>query len=66
MAIWCNSKERVGKHLMDRTLETLKKVVTEEWNKITVEEIRQRIKDMPRRCKEFPRNGGARLEGEKW
>lgn len=51
---------------MDRTLETLKKVVTEEWNKITVEEIRQRIKDMPRRCKEFPRNGGARLEGEKW
>jgi hypothetical protein len=38
----------------------------EEWAKITLEEIRERISDMPRRCAELIRIGGKRIRGPKF
>ena len=49
-----------------RTLEELKQVIWEEWDKITLDEIRKRIAEMPARCKKLVATGGERIRSELW
>jgi hypothetical protein len=44
----------------------MKEALQEEWDKITLEEIRYRIADMPRRCAELIRSNGGPIRGNKW
>jgi len=44
-----------------RTFEELKQVILEEWDKITLDEIRKRIVEMPTRCEKFVVTGGERI-----
>ncbi|KAH9216023.1 hypothetical protein DL95DRAFT_254807, partial [Leptodontidium sp. 2 PMI_412] len=39
-------------------LEELKRALQEEWDKITMEEIRARISEMPQRCKDLVKYSG--------
>jgi hypothetical protein len=38
----------------------------EVWNKITLNEIREIIKEMPNRCAELTCNSGKKLRSDKW
>ena len=49
-AEWNILKQR-DKRRQFRTVAELKEVLLDEWNKITMDEIRARISDMPRRCR---------------
>ncbi|PMD18367.1 hypothetical protein NA56DRAFT_727529, partial [Hyaloscypha hepaticicola] len=46
--------------------EEIKEVLQEEWDKITIEEIRDCITDMSRRCVQLIRSGGKPIRGNKW
>ena len=46
--------------------EELKEALQEEWDKITLEEIRKRIAMMPERCKRLTRNGGKAIKTALW
>lgn len=63
--IWCILKQRVRKRLW-KTLDELKEVIQDEWSKITMEEVRERISDMPERCSLLVKTGGAPIKGQKW
>ncbi len=43
----------------------MKEALQEEWDKITIEEIRDRIADMPRRYTQLIRSGGKLIRGNK-
>lgn len=47
-------------------IDELKEVVQKVWKEITIQEIRERIDDLPRRCSILTQNGGVRIKGEKW
>jgi transposase len=49
--IWAIIKQRLRRRVFDLE-EEIKEALQEEWDKITMEEIRHRIADMPRRCAE--------------
>jgi transposase len=68
---WLILKQRTKKRLAhstewDGTIKHLQAILTEEWDKITLQEIRELISELPSRCKELTRNGGARMRSEKW
>jgi hypothetical protein len=63
--IWLIIKQRIRRRVFDSE-EELKEALQEEWDKITMEEIRDRIADMPRRCAELIRSGGKPIRGNKW
>src|SRR5688572_5490422 len=50
--IWAILKQRIRRRIFDSEDE-MKEALQEEWDKITMEEIRWRIADMPRRCAEL-------------
>ncbi len=58
-------KPRVRKRT-GRTLEELKAILQEEWDKITMEEIRARIMEISQRCKDLVEYGGKSLESDLW
>jgi len=64
-ACWNILKQRVRKRVW-RTIEELKAILQEEWGKITIEEIRARISDMPNRCKLLVTTGGKPIKGDLW
>jgi hypothetical protein len=65
--IWNILKMRVRKRYSDwRTMEELKQVILEEWDKITMDEIRARIAEMPARCRKLVSNGGERIKSKLW
>ena len=65
--IWNILKQRVRKRYGDwRTIDELKQVILEEWDKITLDEIRRRISEMPARCKKLVANGGERIKSKLW
>ena len=65
--IWCILKQRVRKRYGDwRTIDELKQVILEEWDKITLDDIRARIAEMPVRCKKLVANGGERIKSKLW
>ncbi len=43
----------------------MKEALQEEWDKITIEEIRFRIADLPRRCAQLVKYGGKPIRGNK-
>jgi hypothetical protein len=64
-AIWNIIKNRIRRRVW-HTLDEFKALLEEEWNKITLEEIRERILDMPRRCRLLVKTGGKSIKGAKW
>lgn len=63
--IWAIIKQRLRRKIFDSE-EELKEALQEEWDKITMEEIRYRIADMSRRCAELVRSKGGPIRGNKW
>ena len=63
--IWAIIKQRLRRRVFDSE-EDMKQGLQEEWDKITIEEIRYRIADMPRRCAELVRSEGGLIRGNKW
>ena len=45
--IWAIIKQRLRRRVFDSSVEELKEALQEEWDKITMQEIRDRIADMP-------------------
>ncbi|XTI86240.1 hypothetical protein V2W45_1519188 [Cenococcum geophilum] len=65
MPCWNILKQRVRRSLWDN-LEQLKGIIQDEWSKITMEEVRRRISDMPRRCKLVVETGGKAIKTAQW
>jgi hypothetical protein len=63
--VWNILKQRVRKRVW-HGLEELKEVIQDEWDKITIEEVRKRIADMPRRCKLLVETNGHPIKGLLW
>ena len=65
--IWNILKQHVRKRYGDwRTFDELKQVILEEWDKITLDDIRKRIAEMPTRCKKLVATGGERIRSKVW
>ena len=62
---WCILKERIKKREW-HTLDELKELLQEEWSKITMKKIRERIAKMPKRYKTIKKSGGLPYKGDKW
>jgi hypothetical protein len=63
--IWNIIKQRLRRRIL-HTDEEYKAAIQEEWNKITLEEIRERIRDMPHRCDLLVKTGGKPIKGAMW
>jgi hypothetical protein len=63
--IWSIIKQRLRRRIFDSEKE-MKEALQEEWDKITLDQIRERIADMPRRCAELIRMGGKPIRGPKF
>ena len=63
--IWNILKQRIRRRQY-RNLEELTRVIWEEWEKISMDEIRARIKEMPRRCNQLVQTGGKAIKSELW
>ena len=63
--IWAIIKQRLRQRVFNSE-EEIKEALQEEWDRITIEEIRHRIADMPRRCAELVRLKGGPIRGNKW
>lgn len=64
-AIWSIIKQRLRRRLFDSE-EDMKIAIQEEWDKITIEQIRDRIASMPKRCAIVAKSGGKPIRGNKW
>jgi hypothetical protein len=64
-ACWNILKQRVRKRTWN-TIAELREIIQDEWDKITMQEIRDRISDMPRRCKLLAKTGGAPIKSAQW
>jgi hypothetical protein len=47
---------------MWKNLEELKEVLQDEWSKITMQEVRTRISEMPQRCQDLIKSGGGPIK----
>ncbi|KAF1984479.1 hypothetical protein K402DRAFT_336565 [Aulographum hederae CBS 113979] len=63
--IWNILKQRV-KLRRWRTISELKAILLEEWKQISIEEIRKRIDEMPRRCRIIVEIGGKPYKSATW
>jgi hypothetical protein len=63
--IWNIIKQRLRRRVL-RTDEEWRAAIEEEWGKITLEEIRDRIRDMPRRCDLLVKTGGKPIKSKLW
>ncbi|KIM94531.1 hypothetical protein OIDMADRAFT_135305, partial [Oidiodendron maius Zn] len=63
--VWNILKQRVRKRTW-RTLKEYKLVCQDEWDKITMEEVRARIAEMPDRCKRLVKTDGAPIKSHLW
>ena len=64
-SIWAIIKQRLRRRIFDSE-EEMKEALQEEWDRITMQEIRDRIADMPRRCAELQKSGGKPIRGNQW
>lgn len=63
--IWNILKQRVRRRYSDwNTIEELKAICVQEWDKITLQEVRARVNEMPWRCQQLRKHKGARLYGD--
>ena len=67
-AAWNILKQRLRQTpgVNQMTYEELVELAQEIWRNITMEEIRKRISDMPRRCELLVKTGGKRIKGKDW
>jgi hypothetical protein len=68
-ACWNILKQRVRRRYFDwhyDGLEALKRVILEEWDKITMDEIRARIAEMPMRYNEIIKRDGLPFKSKLW
>jgi hypothetical protein len=63
--IWNIIKNRLHKKVY-RTNKELKEAIQAEWDKITLEDIRECIRDMPRRCDLLIKTGGKAIKSRLW
>jgi hypothetical protein len=63
--VWNILKQRVRRRTWD-TIEELKEILQDEWSKITMEEARALISDIPRRCKLLVETGGKVTKTAMW
>ena len=63
--VWNILKMRVAKRACNNVAE-LKKAILEVWAEITQEEIRDRIREMPDRCRRVVESGGAPVRSALW
>ena len=63
--VWNMLKQR-ARHRQWRTVAELKKVLLDEWDKITMEDIRDRISEMPERCIKLIETGGKAIKSARW
>jgi transposase len=64
-ACWNILKQRVRKGEW-KDLEELKEVIQKEWRAITIEQVRERIAEMPERCKSLVKTGGKAIRSKLW
>jgi hypothetical protein len=64
-ACWNILKQRVRKRSWN-SLDELKEIVQCEWRRITMEEVRERIAEMPERCRLLVETGGKAIRSELW
>jgi hypothetical protein len=64
-ACWNILKQRVRKRVW-RSMEELKAILQDEWARITMDEIRARILEMPDRCKLLVETGGKPIKSHLW
>lgn len=63
--IWLILKQRLQYRIFD-TEDEMKEAIQEEWSKITLNEIRERISAMPSRCARIIASNGGPIRGKKW
>jgi hypothetical protein len=63
--IWNIIKNRLRKKIYYSNKE-LKEAIQAEWDKITLEDIRERIRDMPRRCDLLVKTSGKAIKSRLW
>jgi hypothetical protein len=63
--IWNIIKQRIRKRVW-RDEEELKELLQEEWSKVTMEEVRARIMEMPERCEKLIKSGGGPVKSKLW
>ena len=64
-AIWAILKQRIRRRKWDN-LDQLKEVLQDEWSKITMEEVRARIAEMPARCRMLANGDGSAIRSALW
>ena len=64
-ACWNILKQRVRQRVW-RSQAELREVVQDEWSKITMQEVRARIAEMPERCKILASNSGKPVKSSLW
>jgi transposase len=66
-AIWNILKQRVRQRFFNwHSIEALKQIVLEEWDRISMAEIRARIVEMPERCKHVIQGNGFPVKSSLW
>ncbi|KIM98641.1 hypothetical protein OIDMADRAFT_20135 [Oidiodendron maius Zn] len=63
--IWNILKQRIRRYIW-RSIEELKEIIQREWSKITMEEVRSRISEMPGRCKSLVKSSGGPIRSNLW
>ena len=63
--VWNILKQRIRKRSW-KNIEEYKAICQDKWDKITMEEIRARIIEMPDRCKRLVKIGGAPIKSDLW
>lgn len=64
-AIWSIIKQRLRRRIFDSE-EEMKEALQDEWSRITLTQIRERIACMPSRCAQLKASGGGPIRGKKW
>jgi replicative DNA helicase len=66
-AVWNILKQRVRRRSSScGSLEEFQALIIEEWEKITLDEIRTRIREMPERCRKLVATGGECIKSTLW
>ena len=63
--VWNILKQRIRYRTWE-SVEDLKEALQEEWSKITMEEVRARIREMPDRCEKLIKSGRGPIRSELW
>ncbi len=65
LGVWNILKQRIRKREW-HTLKELKEIILEEWDRITTDEMRARISEMPCRCEQLVEISGQGIKTELW